>query len=133
VARELEGVERLVGPKERDAATRHEAFLDRRAGRIGRVLHARLLLLHGRLGRGPDLDHGHATGQLGQPLLQLLAVVVAGGLVDLGADLLDTPLNSGRLAGAVEDRGVVLVPDDLLALAAASVLAFLELDAELPA
>src|SRR6266566_4988189 len=101
----------------RGPATRHNAFLHRRAGRVERVLHASLLLLHGRFGGGPDLDHGHATGQLGQPLLQFLAVVVRGRLVDLGADLLDTPLNSGRLAGALDDRGVVLVHDDLLGLA----------------
>jgi hypothetical protein len=52
-----------------------------------------LLLLHLDLGRGADLDDGHAADQLGQALLQLLAVVVGGGLLDLGADLLDPALD----------------------------------------
>ena len=41
------------------------------------------------LGGCADLDHGNAADQLGKTLLELLAVVIAGGLLDLGADLLD--------------------------------------------
>jgi hypothetical protein len=48
-----------------------------------------LLLLQLHLGGGADLDDGHAAGQLGQALLQLLAVPVAVGVVDLGLDLVD--------------------------------------------
>jgi len=44
---------------------------------------------HRRRGGRPDLDHRHPAGQLRQPLLQLLAVVVGGRLLDLGPDLLD--------------------------------------------
>jgi hypothetical protein len=54
------------------------------------VFDAGLLLLHLDLGGGADLDQRHTAGQLGQALLQLLAVVVGGGLLDLGADLLDS-------------------------------------------
>ena len=50
-------------------------------------------------GAGADRDDGHAAGQLGQPLLKLLAVVFAVGGVDLIADLLDAVLDVGRLAG----------------------------------
>ena len=82
------------GTDQRDAAAGHDAFFDRRAGRVQGVLDARLLLLHLDLGRGTDLDDGHAAGQLGHALLQLLAVVVGGGLLDLGADLLDRALMS---------------------------------------
>ena len=78
------------------------------------VFHAGLLLLHLALGRGPDIDLGHAAGQLGQPLFQLLAIVVAGGVLDLAADLLDAALDVRALAAAFDDRGVVLVDDDLL-------------------
>jgi hypothetical protein len=55
-----------------------DAFLDRGAGGVQRVVDAGLLLLHLDLGRGADLDDGHAAGQLRQALLQLLAVVVGG-------------------------------------------------------
>ena len=41
-------------------------------------------------------------------------VVVAGGGLDLAADLLDPPLDLGALAGPFDDRGVVLVDDHLL-------------------
>src|SRR5216117_2553497 len=50
-------VERLLAPQERNAAARHDAFLDRRAGRMERILHARFLLLHLGLGGRPHIDH----------------------------------------------------------------------------
>ena len=97
---------------QRHAAARDDAFLDRRAGRAQRVLDAVLLLLQLGLGRGADLDHRHAAGQLGQPLLQLLAVEVGGRRLDLGADLLDAALDRGRIARALDEGGVVLGRDD---------------------
>ena len=100
---------RLDGAQQRDAAARHDAFLDGRAGRVQRVVDAVLALLHLDLGRAADLDDRDAAGQLGQALLQLLAVVVRGRLLDLRLDLLDARLDVGLLAGAVDDRRVVLV------------------------
>jgi hypothetical protein len=61
------------------------------------VLDAGLLLLHLALGRGADVDLGHAAGQLRQPLFELLAIVVAGGVLDLAADLVDAALMSPLL------------------------------------
>jgi hypothetical protein len=71
---------------------------------VQRVLDAHFLLLHLRLGGRADLDHRDAAHQLRQPLLQLLAVVVAGRLLDLLADLVDATLDvrpSGQLLVAV--------------------------------
>ena len=62
--------------EQRHAAARDDALFDGRAGRVQRVLDAGLLLLHLGLGGRADLDHGDAAGQLGQPLLELLLVVV---------------------------------------------------------
>ena len=73
----------ILVAEERHAAAGDDAFLDRRAGGVQGVFDARLLLLHLGLGGGADLDDGHAAGQLGQALLELLAVVVGGGLIDL--------------------------------------------------
>jgi hypothetical protein len=53
------------------------------------VFHASLLLLHFGLCGRAHLDDGNAAGQFRQPLLQLLAVIVGGRLVDLSAQLLD--------------------------------------------
>src|SRR5207248_3048868 len=114
----------------RDAAAGHDAFLDRRAGGVQRVLDAGLLLLHLRLGGRADVDHRHAADQLGQALLQLLAVVVRGGLLDLRPDLLHARLDIALLAGPVDEGGVVLA--DRYALGAPEVLQgdALQLDAE---
>src|SRR5208282_3928793 len=62
---------------------------------------------------GADLDHRDTTHQLCQPLLQLLAVVVRGGVVHLDAELLDPAFDIALLACALNDRGVVLVDGDL--------------------
>ena len=82
-----------------------------------RVLDARLLLLHLGFGRRADLDDRDAADELREPLLQLLAVVVRGRVLDLRANLLDAAFDRGRGAGALDDRRVVLVDRDLLGLA----------------
>ena len=85
----------IDGAQQRDAAARQDAFLDRGAGRVHRVVDAILALLHLDLGGAADADHRDAAGELGQPLLQLLAVVVGGGLLDLRLDLGDAALDVG--------------------------------------
>ena len=127
---ELQSVERLARAHERDAAACDDALFDRRLGRVHRVLDARLLLLHLGLGGRTDLDDGDAADQLRQPLLQLLAVVVGGGVLDLRAELLDAALDGRGRAAALDDRRVVLVDGDLLGLAEILELDALELDAE---
>src|SRR5579859_6624867 len=81
------------------------------------ILDAGLLLLQLDLGRRANLDDGYAATELGQALLQLLFVVVAGGLVDLNLDLRDAALDVVRLAAALDDRRVVLGRDDAPRLA----------------
>jgi hypothetical protein len=78
------------------------------------VLDARLLLLHFDLGGGTDLDHRNAPDQLGEPFLQLFAVVVRGRLFNLGANLLDPAFDVGLLSAAINDGRVVLVDGDPL-------------------
>ena len=89
-------------------AAGHDALLDRGLGRRHRILDAMLALLERGLGGRADLDHRNATGQLGQPLLQLLAIPVGVGRLDLGLELLDAV--GDRLVGAatVNDHRVVL-------------------------
>ncbi len=130
VAFELEGVERLLRADERDAAAGDDAFFDRRAGGVQGVFDAGFLLLHLGFGRGADIDDGDAAGELGEALLELLAVVVAGGFFDLAADLVDAALDVGLLAGAFDDRGVFLVDRDALGAAEVFEVDVLELDAE---
>ena len=95
-----------------------------------RVFDAGFLFLHLGLGRGADVDDGHATGELRQAFLELLAVVIGGGLFDLTADLAHAALDVGLLAVAFHDGGVFLVDRDALGAAEVLELDVLELDAE---
>ena len=79
----------------------------------------------------PTLIYGDAADQLRQPLLQLLAVVVAGGLFDLAANFLHAAFDLRVLAFAFDDRGVVLVDGDLLGVAEVAHLHVLQLDAQI--
>src|SRR5690606_23666024 len=128
----LDAVERLGGgANDGGAPAGKDPFLDGGAAGVERVLDAGLLLLHGHLGGGADVDLRHAAGELGEALLALLAVVVAGGGVDLVLDLLDARLDLGLVAGALDDGGVVLVDAHLLGAPEVGQLQVLELDAQL--
>src|SRR5262249_52746513 len=83
---EVLGLEALAGAEEGDAAAGKDAFLVGRPRSVHGVLDAGLLLLHLTLGGGADVDLGHAARQLGDPLGQLLLVVVAGRFLQLLLD-----------------------------------------------
>ena len=82
-----------------------------------RVFNASLLLFHFHFGRGANLDHSNAAGQLGHALLQFLAVIVGSGFFHLLADLAHTGLDLGSLASAVDDSGIFLAHFNALGLA----------------
>ena len=91
----FDGFNRREAADQRHAAAGDNAFFDRRAGRVQRVFHARFLFLHFGLGRGADVDDGHAAGELRQAFLQFLAVVIARRFLDLAADLIHAALDVG--------------------------------------
>src|SRR6266487_662925 len=95
-------LEGLPAPQQRDAAARHDALLDCRAGRVQRVFDPGLLLL----------------------------VVIRRGLLDRRADLADAALNVGLLALAADQGGVVLIDDDALDVAEIVERGVLELEAQ---
>src|SRR6266487_1703566 len=131
VVRGLDALELLGGTEQGDAAARHDAFFNRRAGRMHRVINAILALLHLDFGRAADADHRDAARELGQTLLKLLTVVVRGGFLDLRLDLGNARLDVGPLAGAADDGGVFLVDHHLLGAAEHLQGDVLELDAEI--
>src|SRR3546814_17551453 len=77
------------------------------------------------------LEDGDTTGQLGEALLELLAVVVRVGVLDLVLDLLDAALDVGVVAGTLDDGGLVLGDDDLGGPAEQVERGVLELEADL--
>ena len=99
----------FAGSQECDTAAWQDALLDCGAGGVHRVVDAILALLHLDLSGPADADHRNAAGELRQPLLQLLLVVVGRGLLDLSLDLANTRLDVGLLAGTVDDRGVLFL------------------------
>ena len=109
---ELNGVERRSSIHEGDAAASDNALLDSSAGSLQGVLDAVLDLLELGLGSSADLDDGNATGELGQALLELLAVEVRGGVLHLTLDLSDTSVDGLLGASATDDDGVVLGDGD---------------------
>ena len=112
-------VDGLDGSQQCHTAAGDDALFDSRLGGVHGILDASLLLLHLALGGSANLDDGHTTDELGQALLQLLAIVVGAGLLDLIADLLDPAgdrLAAGLVVGVGDDGGVVLGDDDLLGL-----------------
>src|SRR5690606_29949220 len=114
VALELEVRERgLARLDERDATTGDDALLDGRLRVADGVLDAVLALLELDLGRRARLDDGHAAGELGEALLELLAVVVAVGVVDLAADLGHAALDLRGVTRTLDDGRLVLGDDDL--------------------
>ena len=132
VADQVQLVERgLAGLHQRDATTGDDALLDGRLRVANGVLDAVLALLELDLGGRADLDDRDAAGQLGQALLQLLAVVVGVGLLDLGADLVDPALDLVGVAGTVDDGGLVLGDDDLAGAAEQVEADVLQLEADL--
>src|SRR5436190_19937122 len=121
----------LGGAQQSDTAARHDAFFNRRAGRMHRIIHAILALLYFGFSRTADADHRDAACELGQTLLQLLAVVVRGGFLDLRLDLRNAGLDVGLLAGTADDGGVLLVDHHLLGAAKHGERDVLHLDAKI--
>ena len=130
VAGELEVADGRGGPDQGGAAAGDDAFLDGRAGGVQGVFDQGLALLHLGLGGGADVDLGDAAGELGEPLLELLAVVLAVGVADLAADHLGAALDLVGRAGPLDDRGVLAVDRDLLGAAQVGELDVLEVDAQ---
>ena len=95
------------------------------------ILNASLLLLHFNFGGCTDVDLRNAASQLRQTLLELLAVVIAGGAFDLALDLLNATLDVLGLAAAINDGGEVLADRQLLGLAELLQLNVLQVDSQL--
>src|SRR5262249_25938893 len=100
-------LQRLEAADQRHPAARHHALFHRRARHSHAPPPPGVLLPPLGPGARPLVHPRPTPHHLGQPLLQLLAVVVAGRLLDLSADLLHPSLDLLLRPGPVDDRGVV--------------------------
>src|SRR3546814_2572642 len=71
----LEAIQRLERAQQRHAAAGQDALFDRGAGGMQRIVDPVFLLLDLDFGRTADADHRDTAGKLGEPFLQLLAVI----------------------------------------------------------
>src|SRR5690606_9552619 len=126
----FQAFQRLGRLQQGDAAAGDDAFFNGCTRGVQRVVDAVLLLFHFDFRRAADADDRDAAGQFGQTFLQLLLVVVRGGVLDLLLDLADAGLDGVLLTDAVHDGGVVLGDGDLLGLAEHVEGDVLQLDAE---
>jgi hypothetical protein len=110
---------RVAGLDESHAAAGDDALLDRRLGGADGVLDAVLALLELDLGGRADLDDRNTAGQLGQALLQLLAVVVGVDFSISARIWLTRPAIWSRRR-TLDDGGLVLGDDDLAGLSRAA-------------
>ena len=114
-----------------DAAACNGTLFNSCLGCCESVLDAELLLLHLGLGSCADLDDRYAACKLCKALLKLLSVIVGSGVLNLGADLVDSGLDSVLVACAVNNDGVLLGDLDLACAAEIGNLGVLEFKTEL--
>src|SRR5690554_2382867 len=79
-----------------------------------RIFHAGFFLFHLDFSSSTYLDDCNTASQFGQTLLQLLFVVIRGGIFDLLANLGHTAFDIRLLASTVNDGGVVLIQNHTL-------------------
>ena len=95
------------------------------------VLDACFLLFHLGFGSCTDVDDGNTAGEFRKALLELLAIVIAGGFFDLTTDLVDPAGDGFGSAAAFDDDGGILADGEALCLAEIAEFNGLELDAEI--
>src|ERR1043166_1020965 len=128
---ELELLDGRDAAEKCSAAAGNDALLHGRASSVHSVLNTSLLFLELGFGSRSDLDDCDAADQLGEALLQFLAVIVRSGVVHLLTDLLDAAFDFAGLTATFNDGGVVLVDGDFLGFAEIFDFHVLELDAEI--
>ncbi len=110
-------VQHLAGVEQSHPAARNNTFSDGCPRGVQRILIKGLALFHFGFGRGAHLHLGHASGELGQALLQLLTVVIAVSLLDLTTDQLAAAFQRLLVACTLGDGGVFAVDAHFLGAA----------------
>ena len=94
------------------ATAGHDPLFHRGAGGVQGIFDAQFAVAQFRFGGGADFDHRNATGQLGDALGELLAVVLRLGVLQLALDRRHPVAHGGLVGVTGHDRGVVLADRD---------------------
>ena len=105
VRKTLERIKSLFGANQSHTAAGNNPLSQGRCGGALGVIQQVLAFLHLGFSRSTDADLGNAASQLGQPFLQLLAVVVAVHRFDLTTNLSDASFNCFLLASSPNHHG----------------------------
>src|SRR5271169_106881 len=127
----LEFFDRLGCTQQRYTAPWQNAFVDCRAGRMHGIVYTIFALPDFDLSCAADADYGDAAGKLGESLLQLLEIVVGGGLPNLRLDLTNAGLDSSLRTGPLDNDCIFLLDHHLLGAAERVKGDLIELDAEI--
>ena len=130
IAFQLELLQHADTSQQCDTAAGNDPFFN--GGSCGgeRIVDQILAFLHLSFSVSTDADLSHTTGQLGETLLQLLAIVFAVGLGDFLADHRSSAFDLGLLATTLNHRGVLGIDANLLRGAEVTQLDVLQLGAQ---
>jgi len=110
----LDVVKSLRGEEEGGTTAGNDSFIGSSSGGAEGILNAVLELSDFDFGRSTDLNDGNSTGESTNTLLELLSVVVTGGLLHLVSESLNTLGDFSRFSSSSHDNDIVLRDDDLL-------------------
>ena len=106
---QIQAVKPPLGPQKRHPTAWHNTLFDGRSSGVHSIVDPRFLLFHLGLCRCAYRDYCDPARQFCQALLQLFAVVIRSGLIDLNPQGLYAVLEVSRFSRATGDRCVVLV------------------------
>ena len=107
-------LDRIDRAEQGESTARHDPFGDGSAGRADSVVQRLLAALHFRLRRRTDADDGDPAGEFSEPFFQFVAIVIAGGLFDLLAQLALAGLDQFLLPKTTDYLGVIPIDNHLL-------------------
>src|SRR5581483_2549748 len=109
VALKLQVIQALDCIEQSHAAARNQTFLNCGASGGEGIFYAGLAILHLNLGARANADNRDSAGELRHALLELLAIIVAGGFLDLRFDLANARMDIFGAATTFNDGGVIFM------------------------
>jgi hypothetical protein len=111
----LKSVELLGSVEDSSSSASNDTVFGSGAGSAKSILDTVLKLWNLNFGSTTDLDDGNATGKSAHSFLKLLSVVIAGGVLHSGENLINALVNILLFTSSTHDNGVILADNNGLA------------------